>query len=424
MKKSRGLFYAGLGGIVVVLVIAVVVIVTSRGASPGGTSSAPGGDVVTLTCLGGSEKEDLMADPEVKKILRDKYRIEVDFNATGSYKQVQIPTDELKANKIDCLWPSSASAQAIFEGSGNNKAFGNDYRAESVLQSPEVLYANREAAEGLRNTGIVQVRDNVYFIVDFKRLLEDYMLKSKSWADVGVSLPAGPLLINSSDPATSNSGMTLAQLELATIVSGNPYQPATTDQARASLAKVKELVDAQGLMRSGFDSAFEQWVIQQTGGLLAGYENQLLQWITTRNQGTVPEGIVTLYPETDNFQRSSDSDPHENWQQTDRSGRGRRGPGYRVEAVRFSIRNPAPRAGVPGRHRAANSRHQEDASPRICGHQASPGLLRQQSLLTLLEPFPDSQSGKRRLRQLPLCINGFDLNVTAYPPRRWIAAAT
>ena len=297
MKKSRGLFYAGLGGIVVVLVIAVVVIVTSRGASPGGTSSAPGGDVVTLTCLGGSEKEDLMADPEVKKILRDKYRIEVDFNATGSYKQVQIPTDELKANKIDCLWPSSASAQAIFEGSGNNKAFGNDYRAESVLQSPEVLYANREAAEGLRNTGIVQVRDNVYFIVDFKRLLEDYMLKSKSWADVGVSLPAGPLLINSSDPATSNSGMTLAQLELATIASGNPYQPATTDQARASLAKVKELVDAQGLMRSGSDSAFEQWVIQQTGGLLAGYENQLLQWITTRNQGTVPEGIVTLYPE-------------------------------------------------------------------------------------------------------------------------------
>lgn len=297
MKKSRGLFYAGLGGIVVVLVIAVVVIVTSRGASPGGTSSAPGDDVVTLTCLGGSEKEDLMADPEVKKILRDKYRIEVDFNATGSYKQVQIPTDELRANKIDCLWPSSASAQAIFEGSGNNKAFGNDYRAESVLQSPEVLYANREAAEGLRNTGIVQVRDNVYFIVDFKRLLEDYMLKSKSWADVGVSLPAGPLLINSSDPATSNSGMTLAQLELATIVSGNPYQPATTDQARASLAKVKELVDAQGLMRSGSDSAFEQWVIQQTGGLLAGYENQLLQWITTRNQGTVPEGIVTLYPE-------------------------------------------------------------------------------------------------------------------------------
>jgi hypothetical protein len=295
MKKSKGLFYAGIAGIVVVLVIAVLAITLGK-RSNGGTA-APGDGTVRITCYGGSEKEDFVNDPDVKKILSDKYRIEVNFIAKGSYKQVQIPVDELKGNKVDCLWPSSASAQAIFEGSGNSKAFGNDYQAVSVLQSPEVLYANKEAAEGLQRTGIVAVRDNNYFIVDFRRLLEEYLLPGKSWADLGVSLPAGPVLINSSDPATSNSGMTLAQLELATIASGNPYQPATTAQAGASLAKVKALVEAQGLMRTGSESAFEQWVIQQTGGLLAGYENQLLQWITTRNGGAVPAGIVTLYPE-------------------------------------------------------------------------------------------------------------------------------
>jgi hypothetical protein len=166
-----------------------------------------------------------------------------------------------------------------------------------VLQSPEVLYANKEAADGLKSAGIVEVRDNSYFIVNLRKLLEEYLLPGKSWADLGVTLPSGPVLINSSDPATSNSGMTLAQLELATVASGNPYQPATVAQAGAALAKVKALVDAQGLMRTGSDSAFEQWVIQQTGGLLSGYENQLLQWITTRNKGVVPEGIVTLYPE-------------------------------------------------------------------------------------------------------------------------------
>lgn len=296
MRKSKGLFYAGIAGIVVVVVVAVVLITMGRGGGSGGTAASRDGNT-RITCYGGSEKEDFINDPEVKKILADKYRLEVNFIPKGSYKQVQIPPDELKSNKIDCLWPSSASAQAIFEGSGASKAFGNDYEAASVLQSPEVLYANQEAVDGLKRAGIVEERDKVAYLVDFRRLLEDYLLPGKSWSDLGVSLPAGPVLINSSDPATSNSGMTLAQLELATVASGNPYQPATTAQAGAALGKVKAIIEAQGLMRTGSDSAFEQWVIQQTGGLLAGYENQLLNWITTRNNGVVPPGILTLYPE-------------------------------------------------------------------------------------------------------------------------------
>jgi ABC-type Fe3+ transport system substrate-binding protein len=294
MKKSKGLFYAGIVGIIAVLAIAVVVITMGKRGGPGAVSA---GGVTRITCYGGSEKEELANDPEVKKIFADKYGIEVNYIAKGSYKQVQIPPEELKADKIDCLWPSSASAQAIFEGSGASKAFGTAYQSASVLQSPEVLYANQEVAEGLVRAGIVAVRDGAYFIVDLKRLLQDYLLPGKSWADLGVTLPAGPILINSSDPATSNSSMTLAQLELATIASGNPYQPASAAQARAALGKVKALVDAQGLMRTGSDSAFEQWIIQQTGGLLAGYENQLLNWISSRNGGVAPTGIVTLYPE-------------------------------------------------------------------------------------------------------------------------------
>jgi hypothetical protein len=297
MKKSKGLFYAGIVGIVAVVAIAVVAITMSRGSGSGGGGTVQPDGTVKLTCYGGSEKQDFINDPDVKKILKDKYGIVVDYNAKGSYSQVQISADELKANKVDCLWPSSASAQAIFEGSGTSKAFGDNYQGTSVLQSPEVLYANKEAADGLEHAGIVQLRDNNYFIVDLKRLLEEYLLPGKAWSDLGVMLPSGPVLINSSDPANSNSGMTLAQLELATVASGNPYQPATPTQARASLSKVKDLIDTQGLMRNGSDSAFEQWVIQQTGGLLAGYENQLLQWVTTRNGGVIPPGIVTLYPE-------------------------------------------------------------------------------------------------------------------------------
>ena len=294
MKKSKALFYVGIVGIVVALIAAVLAIMFAKRSGDGGLAS---GGATRITCYGGSEKEELINDPDVKRILADSYGVEVNFIPKGSYKQVQVPPDELRASKVDCLWPSSASAQAVFEGSGNSKAFGNDYEAASVLESPEVLYANKEAADGLQKAGIVALRDGNYFIVDFRRLLEEYLLPGKSWSDLGVTLPAGPVLINSSDPATSNSGMTLAQLELATIASGNPYQPASVAQTGASLAEVKALIDAQGLMRTGSDSAFEQWVIQQTGGLLAGYESQLLQWVTTRNNGVFPAGIVTLYPE-------------------------------------------------------------------------------------------------------------------------------
>ena len=136
-----------------VVVVAIVLITMGRGGSPGGTSGS-GDGVTRITCYGGSEKEDFINDPDVKKILADKYHLEVDFIPKGSYKQVQIPPDELKSNKIDCLWPSSASAQAIFEGSGYSKAFGNDYEAASVLQSPEVLYANQEAADGLKRSRV------------------------------------------------------------------------------------------------------------------------------------------------------------------------------------------------------------------------------------------------------------------------------
>src|SRR6266853_88458 len=106
MKKSKGLFYAGIVGIIAVVVIAVVVITMSRGhKSGGGTVQADG--TVKITCYGGSEKEDFINDPDVKKVLKDKYSIEVDFNAKGSYKQVQMSADDLKSNKVDCLWPSS-----------------------------------------------------------------------------------------------------------------------------------------------------------------------------------------------------------------------------------------------------------------------------------------------------------------------------
>ncbi|MEV0361001.1 hypothetical protein AB0H71_33570 [Nocardia sp. NPDC050697] len=282
----------GIGGPVLVVLVVLVLLGTGIWliARPGAEAAG----ATAVTCLGGSEKSGLMGDAEVKRILRERFGLEPSFRERGSYAQVRTPAEQLRADGLDCLWPSSFSAQAIFEGASSD-AFP-EYRAEPVLQSPEVLYANREVADGLLRSGIVARRDDAYFIVDMRRLLEELILQRRSWADIGVAVPAGPIIVGSSDPAKSNSGMTLAQLELAILATGDPYRPATAEQAKAALPRVRALIEAQGLLRPGSDSAFDQWLIQGTGGLLAGYENQLLQWAAWRG-GRVPEQIVTLYPE-------------------------------------------------------------------------------------------------------------------------------
>ena len=94
-----------------------------------------------------------MADPDVVKILHDRYHLIVNFTPQGSYDQVQLTTAELKAQNVDCLWPSSGSAQLVFEETHNVNTEFPAYHAETVLQSPEVIYAGPEGTQRAAEAG-------------------------------------------------------------------------------------------------------------------------------------------------------------------------------------------------------------------------------------------------------------------------------
>src|SRR5262249_4125453 len=130
--------------LVIGALLVVAAIVGGVVAIRGGGSSTP---VTTLNCIGGSEKTSLMADADVTKILHDRYHLAVNFTPLGSYDQVQLTAAELKARSIDCLWPSSASAQLVFEKTHPTGTDFPAYRAETVLQSPEVLYAGPQGTK-------------------------------------------------------------------------------------------------------------------------------------------------------------------------------------------------------------------------------------------------------------------------------------
>lgn len=297
MRLPSPRFLLGLALVLVVCLVAAWFL--TRGDSGDDTTSAAD-DQVTVTCVGGSEKTELMGDPDVKRVLHDKYGVTVVFNPQGSYDQVQLSTDDLKARKVDCLWPSSASAQSVFEA--QHKGAFADYRAETVLQSPEVVYAGPQGTDALVNAGIVQKRDNRYFIVDMKKLLLEYVLKRKTWDGLGTKDLHGPITVSSTDPARSNSGFTLTQLQLNIIATADVFQAPSREQAGKALPTVRALYDAQGLQAASSDTGFRQWLTQGAefhAPLYAGYENQLIQQVVQlgTQSAQILNSVRVLYPD-------------------------------------------------------------------------------------------------------------------------------
>ncbi|WOP18741.1 hypothetical protein [Raineyella sp. LH-20] len=287
--RHRGMFFIGLALVLVVLVAGGYLVIRQQ------NRVAP----VTISCVGGSEKSDFMHDPDVVRILKDRYGLTVTWQSMGSYDQVLMSTDEITQRGWDCLWPSSASAQHVFEAK-HPGAFAQ-YRAETALQSPEVVYAGPQGTDALVKAGLVEQRNGTHYIVDARALLLDQALKGGTWQALQAGNLKGPINISSTDPVKSNSGFTLAQLELTMVATPDASRPPTPEEARRALPTMRTIYDAQGLQATSSDNGFRQWLTQ--GGeyqapLYAGYENQIIQQVTSgpRSDAVLKE-VRILYPE-------------------------------------------------------------------------------------------------------------------------------
>ncbi len=288
-------FLVGLAMVVVACVV-VATLAIRRGDAPSDADAR-----VAITCIGGSEKTELMADDELREILGERYGLTVTFQPLGSYDQVQLSTPELKARGADCLWPSSASAQSVFDSMHSQADFPG-YRAETVLQSPEVIYAGPQGTDALVKEGLVEKRDGGYFIVDVRSLLTEYVLERRTWESIGAKDLRGPIAVASTDAAKSNSGFTMAQLQLNIIATNDVFSAPSAEQARKALPTLRALYDAQGLQARSSEAGFNQWLLQ--GGefhapLYAGYENQIVQQVLEAgaNGATVLDNVRVLYPD-------------------------------------------------------------------------------------------------------------------------------
>lgn len=281
MKKNAGLLIL----VAVVLVVSGVMFMKAKRSSSGsGTAS---GDVVTLKGWVGGEKLNLLQDPDVIRILADKYKLALNIDRRGSIEMVTDP----KGQSEDFLWPSSQVALEMYRS--DNKPMK---AADTIFNSPLVLYSWGQVTDALVKAGIAQKDGGTYSVTDLPKLL-NLVAGGRDWKELGLTQLYGKVTIFSTDPTHSNSGNMFAGL-LANMENGGKVVAA--DSVPNVMPKVKKFFDDQGFMEQSSDVIFRQFLTRGMGDkpIIIGYEAQLLEYLAEHGaelQGRT-EPVRMLYP--------------------------------------------------------------------------------------------------------------------------------
>ena len=243
---------------------------------------------IEVSIFFGGEKARLLRNPEVARIIRDDYRIDLDARKAGS---VEMATT-LDTTGLDCLWPSNQVAVALA------REAGKPVRADqTVFNSPIVFYAWADIAEALMAKKVVQRRGDGFLAADVSKIGALIRDDARWQEDLGVNV-YGRVKIFSTHPAKSNSGNIWSGL-LATVLNGG-RTPTETDLS-GLLPKITDYFDAMGHMESSSGDIFENFLKQGMGArpIIVGYENQLVEFLIENAQyaDLIAEKIRVIYPE-------------------------------------------------------------------------------------------------------------------------------
>lgn len=221
------------------------------------------GEVVSVSGLIGTEKNNFLNNEEVQRILRRRYGLEVDFRGAGSIEMI-----DMDHTGIDFLWPSSEVAVELYQLRGGTA------RSRVIFNSPIVMYSWPDVVAALMEQGIVEVRDNAYFVSDFAGLVQ-LALSDTGWRDIGLDL-FGRVTITSTDPTQSNSGSMFSGL-VANILFGDVVAPAQLPEV---LPDLLEVFRRQGRMEHSTGTLFRNYLERGMGAfpLVVGYENQIVEF--------------------------------------------------------------------------------------------------------------------------------------------------
>ena len=248
----------------------------------------------------GGEKVGFLSDLEVIRILRERYRLEVKAQKSGSLAMMHTSIEGL-----DFLWPASRGSAELFRGQAR--------KVEDVMNSPIVVFSWRTVAEalakpvslpssGVSGAGAEQAKPIVEKIGDSHLVLDmphfvAAMEAKLPWKQVGLPELFGSVKVKLTSPAESNSGYAFTGLLMNTMNGGEIPDAAAAMQLTP---RVERLYRAMGRLEDSSGTLFKVYLSQGLGAhpMVVAYENQLIEFSQENPQlvDTVRSQIAVLYP--------------------------------------------------------------------------------------------------------------------------------
>ena len=283
-----------------------------------------GGNYTKVYVATGGGKEDFIADEEVNKILKKKYKIEAVYDNWSNGKTVVAPLvreyvgignqdiiNRLSNNEAVTIHTEGVSTyDALFTSDQRfydyYKLYPNKDKGESerysvlegglTLNTPIVIYSWKDVADKLIEQQIVtKDEEGVYYITDMNKLM-NLILDGKKWSDIGLGDLYGNINIASTDPVSSSPGATYYGLLLSILPNGQ----ITDEGLEGNLEKLKSFYQKSGYMNNTPADLFERYLKTGMGGepMIVDYEKSLIDFANSNPNGfkQVKDDIVVLYP--------------------------------------------------------------------------------------------------------------------------------
>ena len=308
---------------IIIFIILIVAIIVIKNIKDNEELNFLSGSHTTVYVATGGGKEDFLNDKDVKKILKNKYKLNVIFDTWSNGKTITKPLireavglgnqnivsdmsngseytiQSEGVSKYDALFTSDQRFYDYYKLAPNKEA-GESLRYTVLdggltLNTPIVIYSWKDVVDALIKENIVTETDGVYFITDMNKLI-NYILEGKKWSDIGLTSLYGTINIASTDPVSSSPGATYYGL-LLSILSGGQV---TADNINNNLPKLKDFYIKSGYMNNTPADLFERYLKTGMGGepMIVDYEKSMIDFANSSPDAfnQVKDEIRILYP--------------------------------------------------------------------------------------------------------------------------------